>query len=87
MYVSIKTRVRATSEMATGILSGETGDITWDGEFSHQTFLLDELWKEVMKEVPEISWIDISSKKQWWLKVWAPGERNNPQHVFSGRAN
>jgi hypothetical protein len=42
-----------------------------------------ELWKEVIKEAPEISWIDISSKDQWWQKTWAPGERHNPPKCLS----
>ena len=41
---------------------------------------MNELWKLVLVEAPEISWIDPSSpsKKKWWLKVWGHGEARNP---------
>jgi hypothetical protein len=51
---------------------------------------VDELWKQVMTEAPEIiSWIDMSSKESWWTKVWAPGETSErtPQNACSGRGN
>ncbi len=51
---------------------------------------VDELWKQVITEAPEIiSWIDMSSKESWWTKVWAPGETSErtPQNACSGRGN
>jgi hypothetical protein len=65
------------SQAATGSLAqhaGRTGVVTVNTLMDR----VDELWKEVITEAQEISWIDMSSKEPWWMKVWDAGERNNP---------
>ena len=63
--------------------TGKLASLEASAKLRAQNPLLDEvneLWKLVVAEAPEISFLDESSplKKNWWLKKWAPDEAINP---------